>query len=204
MIELTIPTSTLRAARALAATRDRRERLEGVHITQQYIEASDGHVAARFEMPHGTPAVDAILPNTLLDPALKAAGRKSDIIRIELDDDGVCRAIVAGATFAARRDTGLRFPDLTLAAPRDAPCAPSVYDPHLVSRILDAMVVYQGGKVGGVACYTSKQIMQHGNAAGVVFDQRDARMIGLIMPVRGEVMAHDDPEYLARVARWLK
>ena len=52
----------LRAALVCAATQDVRYYLEGIHITEQHVEGTDGHRAARFKTPPGAMDLDVIIP----------------------------------------------------------------------------------------------------------------------------------------------
>ena len=87
-----IPSSYLYSLLNIAATKDIRYYLAGVHLTESRLEASDGHIASVIEAVIADEKINIIIDRTCLDSfykVLKPKQRLDEILTIDTDNNTI-------------------------------------------------------------------------------------------------------------------
>lgn len=187
-MQFTIQRKQLKGMSRLAATKDIRYYLNGLHVVQNnrgtYIEATNGHMLGRLlidETPIATPG-SVILPLESVK-SLAATGKKGNE-SLCFTVDGVKVTVInpQGETMIFQRIEGT-FPDCDRVVPTvtsDSGLEPSTYDPVYIQAFYDCANDLRGHKANGITV----QIKQRGNDSGIVNIDSEPLFVGIIMPMR--------------------
>ena len=187
-MQFSILRKQLKAMSRLAATKDMRIYLNGLHVVQNnrgtYIEATNGHMLGRLlidETPVANPC-SVILPLESVK-SLAATGKKGKE-NLCFTVDGVKVSVITSTSetmiFQALEGT---FPDCDRVVPTltsDSGLEPSTYNPEYIQAFADCANDLRGHKANGITV----QIKQRGNDSGIVNIDSDSLFIGIIMPMR--------------------
>ena len=132
----------LRGVLACAGVKDVRYYLNGIHVSDRYVESTDGHRFARFK----TPALcGGLLEKSLIIPSFKIPRPIQSVVLV-IGYEGAIEAHLTdkkGQTEIIQLTTiNGRFPDLDTVMPRldDGNLPPSiVLNPHLIYNVTKAM-----------------------------------------------------------------
>lgn len=187
-MQFSILRKQLKAMSRLAATKDIRYYLNGLHVVQNnrgtYIEATNGHMLGRLlidETPIANPC-SVILPLESVK-SLAATGKKGNE-SLCFTVDGVKVSVITAMSetmiFQALEGT---FPDCDRVVPTltsDKGLEPSTYNPDYIQAFQDCANDLRGHKANGITV----QIKQRGNDSGIVNIDSDPLFVGIIMPMR--------------------
>ena len=186
-MQFSIQRKQLKSMSRLAATKDIRYYLNGLHVVQDnrgtYIEATNGHMLGRLlidETPIATPG-SVILPLDSVK-SLAATGKKgSETLCFTVDGVKVSVINPQGETMIFQRVEGM-FPDCDRVVPTvtsDSSIEPSTYNPEYIQAFYDC------AKDLGSSCKgVTVQIKQRGNDSGIVNIDSEPLFVGIIMPMR--------------------
>jgi hypothetical protein len=187
-MQFSILRKQLKGMSRLAATKDMRIYLNGLHVVQNnrgtYIEATNGHMLGRLlidETPIATPG-SVILPFESVK-SLAATGKKGNE-SLCFTVDGVKITVINpdSSSMVFQRVEGT-FPDCDRVVPTvtsDSGIEPSTYDPVYIQAFYDCANDLRGHKSTGI----SVQIKQRGNDSGIVNIDSEPLFVGIIMPMR--------------------
>jgi len=186
-MQFSIQRKQLKGMSRLAATKDIRYYLNGLHVVQNnrgtYIEATNGHMLGRLlvdETPVATPG-SVILPFESVK-SLAATGKKGNE-SLCFTVDGVKITIINpdSTSMVFQRVEGM-FPDCDRVVPTvtsDSSIEPSTYNPEYIQAFYDC------AKDLGSSCKgVTVQIKQRGNDSGIVNIDSEPLFVGIIMPMR--------------------
>jgi hypothetical protein len=187
-MQFTIQRKQLKAMSRLAATKDMRIYLNGLHVVQNnrgtYIEATNGHMLGRLlidETPIANPC-SVILPLESVK-TLAATGKKGNE-SLCFTVDGVKVSVITAMSetmiFQALEGT---FPDCDRVVPTltsDKGLEQSTYNPEYIQAFYDCANDLRGHKANGITV----QIKQRGNDSGIVNIDSEPLFVGIIMPMR--------------------
>ena len=187
-MQFSIQRKQLKAMSRLAATKDMRIYLNGLHVVQNnrgtYIEATNGHMLGRLlidETPIANPC-SVILP---LEPvkSLAATGKKGNESLCFTVDGVKITVINPDSTSMVFQAIEGKFPDCDRVVPTvtsDSGLEPSTYNPEYIAAFADCANDLRGYKANGI----SVQIKQRGNDSGIVNIDSEPLFVGIIMPMR--------------------
>jgi DNA polymerase III subunit beta len=187
-MQFSIQRKQLKAMSRLAATKDIRYYLNGLHVVQDnrgtYIEATNGHMLGRLlidETPIANPC-SVILP---LDSVktLAATGKKGNESLCFTVDGVKITVINPDSTSMVFQRVEGTFPDCDRVVPKltsDSGLEPSTYNPEYIAAFYDCANDLRGRKATGI----SVQIKQRGNDSGIVNIDSEPLFVGIIMPMR--------------------
>lgn len=186
-MQFSILRKQLKGMSRLAATKDIRYYLNGLHVVQNnrgtYIEATNGHMLGRLlidETPIATPG-SVILPLESVK-SLAATGKKGNE-SLCFTVDGVKITVINpdSSSMVFQRVDGT-FPDCDRVVPSvvsDSGIEPSTYNPEYIQAFYDC------AKDLGSSCKgITVQIKQRGNDSGIVNIDSEPLFVGIIMPMR--------------------
>jgi hypothetical protein len=187
-MQFSIQRKQLKAMSRLAATKDMRIYLNGLHVVQNnrgtYIEATNGHMLGRLlvdETPIATPC-SVILPLESVK-SLAATGKKgNESLCFTVDGVKVSVITAMSETMIFQALEG-NFPDCDRVVPSvvsDSGIEPSTYNPEYIQAFADCATDLRGHKSTGI----SVQIKQRGNDSGIVNIDSEPLFVGIIMPMR--------------------
>ena len=187
-MQFSILRKQLKGLGRLAATKDIRYYLNGLHVVQNnrgtYIEATNGHMLGRLlidETPVATPG-SVILPLESVK-SLAATGKKgNESLCFTVDGVKVSVITATGETMIFQAVEG-KFPDCDRVVPTvtsDSGLEPSTYDPVYIQAFYDCANDLRGHKSTGITV----QIKQRGNDSGIVNIDSEPLFVGIIMPMR--------------------
>jgi DNA polymerase III subunit beta len=187
-MQFSILRKQLKGMSRLAATKDIRYYLNGIHVVQNnrgtYIEATNGHMLGRLlidETPIANPG-SVILPLESVK-SLAATGKKgSETLCFTVDGVKVTVINPDSTSMVFQRVEGT-FPDCDRVVPTltsDSGLEPSTYDPVYIQAFYDCANDLRGHKSTGI----SVQIKQRGNDSGIVNIDSEPLFVGIIMPMR--------------------
>ena len=186
-MQFSIQRKQLKGMSRLAATKDIRYYLNGIHVVQNnrgtYIEATNGHMLGRLlvdETPIATPG-SVILPLESVK-SLAATGKKgNESLCFTVDGVKVSVITATGETMIFQAVEG-KFPDCDRVVPTvtsDSGIEPSTYNPEYIQAFYDC------AKDLGSSCKgVTVQIKQRGNDSGIVNIDSEPLFVGIIMPMR--------------------
>lgn len=180
----------LKAMLVLAATKDVRYYLNGVHVVQDVrgtiLEATDGHVLGMLRVGENpkNPA-KVIWPREALKPLVAGTKKQmDDLIEFSVDGDNVTAAC-GGMVTTFKAVDGV-FPDTSRVTPRNdaleaTPDAPAQINPDLLVRFVDVSAALNGGYVwvrhrGDGTCLVSIGVPEF---VGVVMAMRGYEQFGV-------------------------
>jgi len=187
-MQFSILRKQLKAMSRIAATKDIRYYLNGLHVVQDnrgtYIEATNGHMLGRLlidETPIANPC-SVILPFESVK-TLSATGKKGNET-VCFTVDGVKITVINpdSTSMVFQRVEGT-FPDCDRVVPKltsDSGLEPSTYNPEYIQAFADCANDLRGCKTTGI----SVQIKQRGNDSGIVNIDSEPLFVGIIMPMR--------------------
>jgi hypothetical protein len=187
-MQFSIQRKQLKAMSRLAATKDMRIYLNGLHVVQNnrgtYIEATNGHMLGRLlidETPIANPC-SVILPLESVK-SLAATGKKgNESLCFTVDGVKVSVITAMSETMIFQALEG-NFPDCDRVVPSvvsDSGIEPSTYNPEYIQAFADCATDLRGHKSTGI----SVQIKQRGNDSGIVNIDSEPLFVGIIMPMR--------------------
>jgi DNA polymerase III subunit beta len=187
-MQFSIQRKQLKAMSRIAATKDIRYYLNGLHVVQNnrgtYIEATNGHMLGRLlidETPIATPG-SVILPLESVK-SLAATGKKgNESLCFTVDGVKVSVITATGETMIFQAVEG-KFPDCDRVVPSvvsDSGIEPSTYNPEYIQAFYDCANDLRGHKSTGITV----QIKQRGNDSGIVNIDSEPLFVGIIMPMR--------------------
>ena len=187
-MQFSILRKQLKGLGRIAATKDIRYYLNGIHVVQNnrgtYIEATNGHMLGRLlvdETPIANPG-SVILPLESVK-SLAATGKKgNESLCFTVDGVKVSVITATGETMIFQAIEG-KFPDCDRVVPTvisDSGLEPSTYDPVYIQAFYDCANDLRGHKSTGI----SVQIKQRGNDSGIVNIDSEPLFVGIIMPMR--------------------
>jgi DNA polymerase III sliding clamp (beta) subunit (PCNA family) len=186
-MQFSIQRKQLKGMSRLAATKDIRYYLNGIHVVQNnrgtYIEATNGHMLGRLlidETPIATPG-SVILPLESVK-SLAATGKKGrETVCFTVDGVKISAINPQGETMIFQAIEGI-FPDCDRVVPTvtsDSGIEPSTYNPEYIQAFYDC------AKDLGSSCKgVTVQIKQRGNDSGIVNIDSEPLFVGIIMPMR--------------------
>jgi hypothetical protein len=186
-MQFSIQRKQLKAMSRLAATKDMRIYLNGLHVVQNnrgtYIEATNGHMLGRLlidETPIANPC-SVILPLESVK-SLAATGKKgNESLCFTVDGVKVSVITAMSETMIFQALEG-NFPDCDRVVPSvvsDSGIEPSTYNPEYIQAFADCATDLRGHKSTGI----SVQIKQRGNDSGIVNIDSEPLFVGIIMPM---------------------
>lgn len=187
-MQFSILRKQLKAMSRLAATKDIRYYLQGLHIVQNnrgtYIEATNGHILGRLlidETPVANPC-SVILPLESVK-SLGATGKKgNESLCFTVDGVKVSVITAMSETMIFQALEG-NFPDCDRVIPKitsESSVEPSTYNPEYIQAFYDCANDLRGHKANGITV----QIKQRGNDSGIVNIDSEPLFVGIIMPMR--------------------
>jgi hypothetical protein len=187
-MQFSILRKQLKGMSRLAATKDMRIYLNGLHVVQNnrgtYIEATNGHMLGRLlvdETPIANPC-SVILPLESVK-SLAATGKKGNESLCFTVDGVKITVINPDSTSMVFQRVEGTFPDCDRVVPTvtsDSGIEPSTYDPVYIQAFYDCANDLRGYKANGI----SVQIKQRGNDSGIVNIDSEPLFVGIIMPMR--------------------
>jgi len=186
-MQFSIQRKQLKAMSRLAATKDIRYYLNGLHIVQDnrgtYIEATNGHMLGRLlidETPIANPC-SVILPLESVK-TLAATGKKGNETVCFTVDGVKITVINPDSTSMVFQAVEGKFPDCDRVVPTvtsDNGMQTSTYNPEYIQAFYDC------AKDLGSSCKgITVQIKQRGNDSGIVNIDSEPLFVGIIMPMR--------------------
>ena len=185
-MEFTLTRGQIRAMLHLAATKDIRFYLNGLHIVQDgrgtIVEATDGHVLGCLRVSEAPmPPAKVILDRDSLKPLTGTKRQSDEVVEFYVDGDTV-KASAMGMLTTFKRVDGV-FPDVSRVTPRAetleaTPDAPANFNPALLMRFCDC-----ARELCGVFEYI--QLRQRGQDSALVSIGLD-NFTGVVMPVRAD------------------
>ena len=187
-MQFSILRKQLKGMSRIAATKDIRYYLNGLHVVQDnrgtYIEATNGHMLGRLlidETPIANPC-SVILP---LDSVktLAATGKKGNESLCFTVDGVKITVINPDSSSMVFQAVEGKFPDCDRVIPKltsDSGLEPSTYNPDYIAAFADCANDLRGHKSTGI----SVQIKQRGNDSGIVNIDSEPLFVGVIMPMR--------------------
>jgi DNA polymerase-3 subunit beta len=187
-MQFSIQRKQLKGMSRLAATKDIRYYLNGLHVVQNnrgtYIEATNGHMLGRLLIDE-TPIANhcsVILPLESVK-SLAATGKKgNESLCFTVDGVKVSVITATGETMIFQAIEG-KFPDCDRVVPSvvsDSGIEPSTFNPEYIQAFADCATDLRGHKSTGI----SVQIKQRGNDSGIVNIDSEPLFVGIIMPMR--------------------
>ena len=187
-MQFSILRKQLKGMSRIAATKDIRYYLNGLHVVQDnrgtYIEATNGHMLGRLlidETPIANPC-SVILPLESVK-SLAATGKKgNESLCFTVDGVKISAINPQGETMIFQAIEG-KFPDCDRVVPTltsDSGLEPSTYNPEYIQAFADCANDLRGHKSTGI----SVQIKQRGNDSGIVNIDSEPLFVGIIMPMR--------------------
>ena len=187
-MQFSILRKQLKAMSRLAATKDIRYYLQGLHIVQNnrgtYIEATNGHILGRLlidETPVANPC-SVILPLESVK-SLGATGKKgNESLCFTVDGVKVSVITAMSETMIFQAVEG-KFPDCDRVIPTltsNKGLEQSTYNPDYIAAFHDCANDLRGYKTSN----PTVQILQRGNDSGLVNIDSDPLFVGVIMPMR--------------------
>ena len=187
-MQFSILRKQLKAMSRIAATKDIRYYLNGLHVVQNnrgtYIEATNGHMLGRLlidETPVSNPC-SVILPLESVK-SLAATGKKGNESLCFTVDGVKITVINPDSTSMVFQAIEGKFPDCDRVVPTvtsDSGLEPSTYNPEYIAAFADCANDLRGYKANGI----SVQIKQRGNDSGIVNIDSEPLFVGIIMPMR--------------------
>lgn len=187
-MQFSILRKQLKGLGRLAATKDIRYYLNGIHVVQNnrgtYIEATNGHMLGRLlidETPVATPG-SVILPFESVK-SLAATGKKGNESLCFTVDGVKITVINPDSTSMVFQAIEGKFPDCDRVVPSvvsDSGIEPSTYNPEYIQAFYDCANDLRGHKANGITV----QIKQRGNDSGIVNIDSEPLFVGIIMPMR--------------------
>lgn len=188
-MEFTLTRGQIRAMLHLAATKDIRFYLNGLHIVQDgrgtIVEATDGHLLGCLRVSEAPmPPAKVILDRDSLKPLMGTKRQSDEVVEFYVDGDTV-KASAMGMLATFKRVDGV-FPDVSRVTPRaetlaTTPDSPANFNPALLMRFCDC--ARELGTEGYI------QLRQRGQDSALVSIGLD-NFTGVVMPVR------DDDKFL--------
>ena len=182
-MEFTLTRGQIRAMLHLAATKDIRFYLNGLHIVQDgrgtIVEATDGHVLGLLRVSEAPmPPAKVILDRDSLKPLTGTKRQSDEVVEFYVDGDTV-KASAMGMLTTFKRVDGV-FPDVSRVTPRAetlaaTPDAPANFNPALLVRFWDC--ARELGTKGYI------QLRQRGQDSALVSIGLD-NFTGVVMPIR--------------------
>ena len=200
-MKITLKTSVLRAALICAAKKDLRYYLQGVcvsinHPSVAMVYGTDGHVMFAGQCPiqlvYGAPknyGDQIIIPSD----TIKAIDKRAEFIDLETIDGGAKDYYLLGnARFQA---IDARYPDISRVVPaRDAfsELKISYFDPELLVKGNEALVMYYGAKKGKVF-----PLSQRGDYSGAIHNNQNDAVV-VVMPMRNDAGTYQglNPDFM--------
>ncbi len=199
-MQFSILRKQLKAMSRIAATKDIRYYLNGLHVVQDnrgtYIEATNGHMLGRLlidETPIANPC-SVILP---LDSVktLSATGKKGNESLCFTVDGVKITVINPDSSSMVFQAVEGKFPDCDRVVPTvtsDGGMQTSTYNPEYIQAFYDC------AKDLGSSCKgVTVQIKQRGNDSGIVNIDSEPLFVGIIMPMR-EHNTVNEPTWCSR------
>lgn len=184
-MEFTLTRGQIRAMLHLAATKDIRFYLNGLHIVQDsrgtIVEATDGHVLGCLRVSEAPmPPAKVILDRDSLKPLTGTKRQSDEVVEFYVDGDTV-KASAMGMLTTFKRVDGV-FSDVSRVIPRAetleaTPDAPANFNPTLLVRFWDC--ARELGTEGYI------QLRQRGLDSALVSIGLD-NFTGVVMPVRAD------------------
>jgi len=182
-MEFSIMRGQLKAMLVLAATKDVRYYLNGLHVRQgqfgTIIEATDGHLLGMLRIStEPKPQAEVILERDSLKPLLGTKRQADELVEFYVSE-GVVKAAAVGINLTMKAVDGV-FPDTSRVTPKNGdlliePDAPSAIDPYLLVRFAEVSAALDGGKVW---------VRQRGQGTCLV-NIEVPDFIGVVMAMRG-------------------
>ncbi len=184
-MKFTLTRGQIRAMLTLAATKDVRFYLNGLHITQDargtMIEATDGHALGVLRVDSIPQApCSAILSRDNLKPLAGTKKESGQVIEFSIDNEFVTASV--NGTVSTFRVVDGRFPDTLRVVPTNEslqinPIEVSQIDPELLVRFVECS--RELGMKGGIA------VRPRGQSSALVSLGIDD-FVGVVMPMRME------------------
>jgi len=186
-MQFSILRKQLKGMSRIAATKDIRYYLNGLHVVQNnrgtYIEATNGHMLGRLlidETPIANPC-SVILPLDSVK-SLAATGKKGNESLCFTVDGVKITVINPDSTSMVFQAVEGKFPDCDRVVPKltsDGGMQTSTYNPEYIQAFYDC------AKDLGSSCKgVTVQIKQRGNDSGIVNIDSEPLFVGIIMPMR--------------------
>lgn len=189
-MKFSIKRKDIRGMLHLAAKKDIRYYLQGIHVVQNnrgtYIEATDGHIMGRLLIDCAPYAEhnSVVLPTEHLAKLKGTKRTAEDWLHFTVDGQAV-ECIDQNQVMRFSACDG-RFPDTDRVLPlvfKDEEKAPSTFNPDLLVRFVDVSEELWGKR-------QVPQVIQRGNNSGVVsFAHINDYFVGVIMPMRDKAEA---------------
>lgn len=189
-MKFNIKRKDIRAMLHLAAKKDIRYYLQGIHVVQNnrgtYLEATDGHIMGRLlvNCEPNAEQKSIVLPSEYL-AKLKGTKRTSDDW-LHFSVNGLAVECIDGNQVIRFQAEESRFPDCDRVLPlvfKDDEIAPSTLNPDLLVRFVDVSEELWGKR-------QVPQVLQRGQNSGIVsFAHMDDYFVGVIMPMREQASA---------------
>ena len=181
MFTFTVSINALRAARSHAADKELRYYLLGVHFDLEAgrMVATDGHRAFICAGPVVPGAGTFIMPNTLIDSALKAVGKRPlyDTVEVSYADNTI-QVKTANGIFSAPAVDGT-FPDWRRIVPQSVSGELAQFNPQYLADAREALATYQGFKTDKTAFH----VAHNGTSPCVCTSNCDDALV-IVMPMR--------------------
>jgi|688.fasta_scaffold677463_1 DNA polymerase-3 subunit beta len=193
-MKFSIQRKFIRAMLHLAAKKDIRYYLQGIHVVRDnrgtYLEATDGHLAGRLLIDgiKSDTKISVILPTEALSK-LKGTKKQSDEW-LHFEVNGLSVECIDSQSTTRFSACDGRFPDIDRVLPLvlcSTDVSPGHYNIDLLSRFVDVSEELFGKR-------QTPSIFQRGNSSAVVSFALDEDFVGVVMPMR-----QDSP---AKVPAW--
>lgn len=178
-----LPRAAIAAHLTVAATKDVRFYLNGVHLdpARGVLVSTDGSamlITKHPELKGDAPAFT--MPRDMLTAALRQTSKKRESLPLTVEGDKLTLAVDSGTVTGIAYDA--RYPDYPRVVPTACDGTAGNYDPSLVSQLADALQI-----LGGRRTTQQVRVFQNGpdKAALVMLAADDAvPHVGVVMPVR--------------------